>query len=152
MLKLIRATCDNNDFRKLVAMLDEDLYARNGMMQAQYEPFNKIDAIKNVVVAYLDDIPAGCGGYKKFDDESVEIKRMFVNKQFRKKGIARAILTELENWALENGFKKTMLETGIKQQEAISLYTSFGYSIIENFGQYKGNPNSLCMCKTLFPQ
>lgn len=149
MIKLIRCNSVNKDFRDLVILLDEDLNSRYGILQTQYEKFNKIESIDTVVVAYLDEVPIGCGCFKKFDRNSVDIKRMFVKKENRGKGIARRILTELENWAVENGYKNSILETGIMQPEAISFYTNFGYKKIENFGQYIGNTNSICMSKVL---
>jgi len=149
MIKLLRCNSENRDFRNLVILLDEDLNSRYGNLQAQYEKFNRIESIDTVVVAYLDEIPVGCGCFKKFDTSSVEIKRMFVKEGNRGKGIAKMILTELENWAGENGNNTSFLETGIKQFEAISFYTNFGYKLIENFGQYIGNTNSICMTKIL---
>jgi putative acetyltransferase len=149
MIKLLKCNSENQDFRNLVHFLDEDLNSRYGILQSQYEKFNKIEAIGTVVVAYLDEIPVGCGCFKKFDSNSVEIKRMFVKKENRGKGIAKMILTELERWAIENGNKTSFLETGIKQYEAISFYTNFGYERIDNFGQYIGNTNSICMSKVL---
>jgi len=149
MIKLLRCNSENQDFRNLIISLDDDLNSRYGILQAQYDQFNKIESIETVVVAYLDSIPVGCGCFKKFDADSVEIKRMFVKKENRGKGIAKMILTELERWAEENGNKTSFLETGIKQYEAISFYTNFGYKRIENFGQYIGNANSICMSKVL---
>jgi putative acetyltransferase len=148
-MKLIRCTSENNDFRMLTSFLDKDLNSRYGVLQTHYDQFNKIEAIDTVVVAYLEDNPVGCGCFKKYDEVSVEIKRMFVKSEFRGKGIARMILTELEKWATEDGYARSVLETGIKQFEAINFYTNIGYTRIENFGQYAGNSNSICMSKTL---
>jgi len=147
MIKLLRCNSNNKEFRDLVILLDKDLNSMYGILQAQYEKFNKIESIETVVVAYQDKIPIGCGCFKKFDTSSVEIKRMFVKKENRGKGIAKMILTELERWAKENGNITSFLETGIKQHKAISFYTNFGYKRIENFGQYFGNNNSICMSK-----
>jgi putative acetyltransferase len=149
MIKLLRCNSENHDFRDLIISLDDDLNSRYGILQAQYEKFNKIEAIETVVVAYRDEIPVGCGCFKKFDSCSVEIKRMFVKEENRGKGIAKMILRELECWAEEIGNKTAFLETGIKQYEAINFYTNFGYKRIENFGQYIGNTNSICMNKVL---
>jgi putative acetyltransferase len=149
MIKLLRCKSDNQDFRNLVILLDEDLYSRNGIIQAQYDKFNKIESIDTGIVAFYDGIPVGCGCFKKFDNKTVEIKRMFVIKEYRSNGIAKMILSELENWALENGYKNSILETGINQFEAINFYQKVGYKTIENFGQYIGNPNSICMSKVL---
>jgi putative acetyltransferase len=147
MITVKRCTNENEDFRKLVVLLDTDLKSRYGEEQAQYAPYNKIDFIETVVVAYDDGIPAGCGCFKEYDTDTVEIKRMFVKPENRGKGISKHILKELEKWAAEKGYTKFILETGVKQLEAIGLYNSFGYKQIENYGQYVGKPLSVCMSK-----
>ncbi len=149
MSKLLRCNSDNEDFRELIKLLDLDLDQRYGSLQKEYNAFNKIEFIETVVVAYNEATPIGCGCFKVFDDQSVEIKRIFVLDDYRGKGFASSILIELENWAKEKGFLYSMLETGIKQYEAINLYNKRGYNKIENFGQYIGNTNSICMKKVL---
>lgn len=149
MINIKRTTSENNNFRDLIVLLDGDLNSRYGKAQSKYDAYNKIETNNTVVVAYDDNTPVGCGCYKPYDDESVEIKRMFVKPENRGKGISKMILKELENWALENGFKKAVLETGSKQYEAICLYKGFGYLQIGNYGQYIDMPNSVCMSKNL---
>lgn len=148
-LTLIRTNSDNADFRTLVALLDKDLAVRDGDDHSFYAQFNKIDAIKEVVVAYQNDIPVGCGAIKPFADQSVEVKRMFVHPDYRKQGIAAQILGELEIWAKVLGHSQCVLETGKKQPEAIALYQKSGYKITPNYGQYVGVDNSVCMAKEL---
>ncbi len=149
MLKITRTDSENEDFQALVRLLDADLAIRDGDMHGYYAQFNKIDALKTVVVAHQDESAVGCGAFKKFTDESVEIKRMFVRPENRGQGIAVEILKELENWAAEIGFKSAVLETGKKQPEAIRLYAKSGYELIPNYGQYEGLENSVCMKKSL---
>lgn len=149
-LTLIRTNSDNTDFRKLVTLLDKDLAIRDGDEHAFYAQFNKVDAIKEVFVAYKNETPVACGAIKAFSENAAEIKRMFVHPEHRKQGIAVKILTELENWAAELGFKECVLETGKKQPEAIALYQKVNYRIISNYGQYIGVENSVCMSKSLF--
>lgn len=149
MLKIVRTDSLNDDFRELVCLLDAELRVRDGEEHGFYAQFNKIDLIKNVVVAYIDGIAVGCGAFKAFDDESVEIKRMFVRLEFRGQRIAMEILNELEKWAVELNFPSAVLETGKKQPEAIRLYRRSGYETIPNYGQYAGIENSLCMKKKL---
>jgi GNAT superfamily N-acetyltransferase len=149
MIEIQRCTSENKDFRNLVLLLDSDLNSRYGLLQAQYEAYNKIESNNTVIVAYDEGKPVGCGCYKQYDGDSVEIKRMFTIPESRGKGIAKRILTELEKWAAENGFKNAVLETGSKQHEAINFYSKFGYTRIENYGQYAGNTNSICMRKEL---
>lgn len=149
MVNVIRCNSENADFKELVSLLDADLNGRNGHLQAQYNQFNVIDFIETVVVAYNDDIPVGCSCFKQLDDERVELKRMYVKPQQRGNGVATLILNELEGWAKEQNFKNMVLETGLKQPEAISLYQKFGFERIENYGQYIGNDNSVCFCKSM---
>ena len=149
MIRLQRTTSDNEDFRLLIPELDRELKSRYEERQAIYDRYNIIENNRNVVIAYKDEMPVGCGCFKKFDDHSVEIKRMFVKPEYRGQKIAASILQELENWAVELNISGTVLETGIKQPEAIHLYQKSGYIVVENYGPYKGLPESICMQKNL---
>ena len=148
-LTLVKTNSDHADFRQLVVLLDHDLAIRDGDEHAFYAQFNKVDAIKEVVVAYRSRTPVACGAIKTFTRTAAEIKRMFVHPDYRKQGIAVKILTELEQWASALGFTECVLETGKKQHEAIALYQKVGYHITPNYGQYVGVDNSVCMAKLL---
>jgi GNAT superfamily N-acetyltransferase len=149
MIKLQRTTSDNEDFRLLISELDKELRSRYQEKQAIYDQYNIIENNPNVVIAYREEMPVGCGCFKKFDDRSVEIKRMFVRPEYRGQKIAASILQQLENWAMELNISGTVLETGIKQPDAIHLYRKSGYIVVENYGPYKGLPESICMQKNL---
>ncbi|HAH25773.1 MAG TPA: GNAT family N-acetyltransferase [Prolixibacteraceae bacterium] len=133
----------------MVNALDVDLLIRNGETQNLYHQYNKIDHINHAVVIYAHNKPVGCGCFKRFDDETVEIKRMFVLPEMRGKQLAAQLLQELEKWAIEEGFTNAVLETGVRQVEAIRLYTVAGYSRTENYGQYIGMEDSICYRKEL---
>lgn len=148
-LNLIRTDSTNNDFRALVVDLDQDLAIRDGADHSFFAQFNKIDLIKNVVVAYWKGIAVGCGACKEYQAGTAEIKRMYVAPQYRGKGIASAILNELEQWAKELHFTHCILETGEKQPEAVSLYHKNGYKVIPNYGQYANVASSICFRKQL---
>ena len=148
-LTLIRTNSNNADFIQLVALLDKDLAVRDGDEHAFYAEFNKVDSIKQVVVAYQNGMPVACGAIKPLSETAAEVKRMFVHPDYRKKGIAAKILTELEAWATELTFEECVLETGRKQPEAIGLYQKVGYQVRPNYGQYIGVDNSVCMAKPL---
>ncbi len=149
MFTLKRTDSTDTDFQQMVRELDADLLVRNGDEQTFYNQFNKIDMIKYAVVAYNGDAPIGCGAIKAFGHDAMEVKRMFMQIPARGKGAAKAILTELENWAHDLNYKKCVLETGIRQQEAISMYEKGGYKRIPNYGQYEGLAHSLCYEKVL---
>jgi GNAT superfamily N-acetyltransferase len=149
MTNLVRTNSDNSDFRKLVALLDAELQILDGAEHSFYAQFNKIDKIKEVVVAYENEKAVGCGAFKQFSANVAEIKRMFVLPENRGHGIAGKILTELEIWANELNFSECVLETGIKQPEAIRLYQKSGYERIPSYGQYLNVENSVCMKKII---
>lgn len=149
MIRLTRTNSDDTTFRKLVDLLDQDLRTRDGEDHHFYAQYNKVDKIRHVVVAYLDDKPVGCGAFKEFANDTVEIKRMYVLPELRGRGIAGQMLRELEGWAAELQYQNCILETGKKQPEAIRLYQKSGYGVIPNYGQYEGIDNSVCMKKSV---
>ncbi len=149
MKKLIRTNSENQDFISLVHLLDKELQIRDGEEHTFYAQYNKIDKIKNVVVAYYNDVAVGCGAIKEYNSSTMEVKRMFVKDEYRSKGIATKVLIELELWTKELGFSKCILETGLAQPEAIHLYKKNNYKVIPNYGQYAGVDNSVCMEKVL---
>lgn len=148
-LNILRTDSNNEDFMKLKDLLDEDLNNRYGELQEQYNKYNEIDYIKDVVIIYRNDIPIACGGWKEHDENTIELKRVFVIKENRKQGISKLIINNLEQLGKEKGYKYAILETGKKQYEAINLYESNGYEVIENYGPYLGNTNSICMKKRI---
>jgi len=151
-LKIVleRTNSNHSDFRHLVKLLDENLLEINGSdIQAVYAEYNLIDFIETVVIAYANGAPAGCGCFKVFDSGTVEIKRMYVDKPYRQKGIAFKILNELEQWAKELGYTTAMLETGRRHHEALALYRKVGYAITDNYGPYIGKEESICLRKLL---
>ena len=148
-MKVIRTTSKNQDFRELVKLLDAELAIRDGEDHAFYNQYNKIDMIKHAIVLYDNEKPIACGALKAFDEKAMEVKRMFTLKDNRGKNIASKVLSELENWATEMQFERCVLETGLKQPEAIRLYEKNGYQVIPNYGQYAGVENSRCFEKIL---
>jgi putative acetyltransferase len=146
---LIETDSLNPDFIKLTKLLDEDLESRYGGIQKQYDRLNSLEHINDVIVAYGQGVPVACGAFKEYDSGSVELKRIFVIKENRRQGLAKLILGKLEEAAKKKGYKTAVLETGVKQREAVSLYENHGYTVIENYGSYAGNDNSVCMKKAL---
>ena len=149
MITCLRTNSDDPDFRKLVVVLDAYLRILDGDDHLFYAQLNKTDSIKHVIVVYQNGESIGCGAIRHYSEDTVEVKRMYVLENQRGKGIASTILNELENWAKELSYKKCILETGKKQVEAIKLYHKAGYTLIENYGQYKNMESSVCFEKIL---
>ena len=149
MSTLIRTNSENPDFIALVKHLDAELKERDGDEHSFYNQFNKIDSIKHVLVAYENNFAAACGAIKQYDADTMEVKRMYTLPEFRGRGLASKVLSELEMWALEMSYKRCILETGKRQPEAIRVYERNGYTRIPNYGQYQGKENSVCFEKEL---
>ncbi|MCB4798966.1 GNAT family N-acetyltransferase [Neotamlana laminarinivorans] len=147
MLKIVRTHSGNPDFMALVKQLDHYLKIVDGDEHDFYNQYNTIDVLKHCIVAFLNDQPVGCGAFKQFDDNLVEIKRMFTSPEARGKNIASRILNDLEKWAEELHYKASILETGKRQIEAVGFYKKNNYKIIPNFGPYKNIVNSVCFKK-----
>ena len=150
MFRLDRASPDHEDFQYLIGLLDQDLWNRYPETQQFFAPFNRIKLDANAIVAYSEDLPVGCGCYRTTENGNVvEIKRMFVKPEARGQGIAKAVLSALEQWARDEGKRRAILETGTNQPEAISLYKKLGYEVIDLFEPYVDSDESVCMGKDL---
>ncbi|MDT0472690.1 GNAT family N-acetyltransferase [Streptomyces sp. DSM 41014] len=109
------------------------------------------------LIAYdASGYPVATGGWRSQDanaegnlDGDAELKRMYVSAGMRGRGLARRILSALEDDARAAGRLRMVLETGTKQPEAIALYTSSGYEPCEKFGYYRHHESSRCFAKPL---
>ena len=106
-------------------------------------------------VGYLDGVPVATGAWRRSpvsalgSDRTAEVKRMYVAPRARGTGLARRMLAHLEQSAAEHGAEVVVLETGLRQPEAIALYESSGYTPIPGFGHYKESPTSRCYARRL---
>jgi GNAT superfamily N-acetyltransferase len=148
-LRIVKTTSENPDFVNLIAALDKSLWERYPELKSDYWGNNILEINPNVVILYLEDKAVGCGCFKKYDKNAIEIKRMFVSPEVRGMGLAQTILLELEGWAHDLGYSFSVLETLYKQKEAIALYQKTGYSIVDNYEPYVGLENSICMRKSI---
>ncbi len=149
-ISLRRTDAAHPEFRQLVQLLDAHLAITDEDEHDFYHQYNGLDDIKYVVLAQKDDIIVACGAVKHYDERTMEVKRMFTLPDYRGQGIAVEVLNALEAWSLELGYKRCLLETGVRQPYAIRLYEKQGYlRMPENYGQYQGVSNSVCMEKHL---
>ncbi len=148
-IECVKTTSENQDFIKLIAEFDNYLWDKYPELKSNYWGNNIIEINPNVVVIYLNSKAVACGCFKKYDSNTIEIKRMFVSPEARGMGFAQRILSELEIWANEIGYSYSILETLYKQVEAIALYQKVGYSIVANYEPYVELIDSICMQKKI---
>jgi GNAT superfamily N-acetyltransferase len=149
MIEIIRTTTDDKRFKNLIIELNQDLISRYSHADYQFDINIQVVALPTAVIAQISNITVGCGCFKEISDDVVELKRMYVNPYFRGFGVASLMIDALSRWATELFYKEAVLETGIKQPEAIKLYEKHGFKVIPAFPPYIGIPNSICMGKPL---
>ena len=149
MMEILLTHKDDSRFLELIKLLDDDLYDKYGDIQKTYEKYIGLENLVHVAMAFCGERAVGCGGYKKYDNVSAEIKRIYVLPEYRGCGYAEKIMDKLHEKAKEGGYKKCLLETGPKQEAAIRLYQRLGYEKIDNYEPYIGMTASICFEKQL---
>ncbi len=142
---------NNQDFVRLCQMLDENLNELVGgeAQRKEYNQYNNLNHIHDVILVYDNDTPIACGAFKYYAEGVAEVKRVFVRKEFRGQGISKLLMQQIEIKARIQGYDSLILETGKPMTSAIGLYSSIGFRVIDNYGQYKNLPLSICMLKDI---
>lgn len=150
MITITYTNGKNQDFINLCEQLDINLNEINGTEKQEiYSQYNLLHDIDDVWITYMNDTPVGCAAFKQYEKNIAEVKRVFVKPEHRGNGLSKILMSALEQKAKEKGYNILILETGKLLKTAINLYQNNGYNIIENYGQYKNLPNSICMQKKL---
>ncbi len=123
-----------------------------GSIDHSFDPRDLASPPAVFVIARRDGKAVGCGVVRPLDGPVGEVKRVFVQPECRRMGIARRIMAMLEDQGLRNGFTTLRLETGPEQPESVALYESLGYRKIPAFGEYVSDPYSICYEKGLSPK
>lgn len=150
-MKVIHTDGRNPDFIRLCNQLDSTLDKMVGkaVQRDQYDLYNRLDDIHDAVLIYLEDRPVACGSFKRYNNSTAEIKRIFVREEYRGRGLSRILMEELEKKAAAEGYEKLILETGRMLIASMSLYKSVGFKVIRNYGPYENMSESVCMRKRL---
>ena len=155
-LEIVRVGYGQPDAMRLIAQVQEEYVQRYGgrddtpLEHAMFEP-----PAGSFFVAYADEEAVASGAWRRCSveafgtTETAEVKRMYVVPHARGTGIARRMLAHLETTAAAAGARALVLETGLRQPEAIALYESSGYTPIPGFGYYKDSQLSRCFGKRL---
>jgi GNAT superfamily N-acetyltransferase len=126
----------------LVADFFAELAERYPGFDPARQPPAPLDAFTDVrggifLVASVDGEPAGCAGLQRLDADTAELRRVFVREPARGRGVARALLVEVQEAARGLGFRRIRLDTGDRLPEARALFLGIGFRDIDD---YNGNP------------
>jgi GNAT superfamily N-acetyltransferase len=136
----------------LIAALNAELsrtYPEEGACHFRLDAEEVADGRGAFLIAWRAEKPIGCGAIRQIEERTGELKRMYVAPEERGRGIGRAILQALEGEARALGISRVVLETGVRQREALALYERAGFLRIAPFGEYVASPLSVCMAKDL---
>ena len=150
-MKFQRTDGKNKDFVENCRLLDMDLDRRVGkkIERDKYRQYNRLDEIQEAIVVYEGRQVIGGGAIRRYDDETIELKRVFVHTEYQGQGIGSRLVSLLMEWAVELRYKKMVLETGELLAESCAVYKKLGFQVIPNYGPYEDMPESLCMAKDL---
>ena len=101
------------------------------------------------LVVEIDGVAAGCGAWRTLDEGPAEIKRVYVEPAFRRRGLAQVIVDALEAAASRAGCRTVVLNTGSRQPEALALYAALGYVPVDGYGIYACEPSAVFLGKDL---
>ena len=139
----------SKDYAMLAKKLDDYYISLVGDVHLRYAAVNNPKNMACIIVAYEGNMPIGCGCWKAVDDTTAEVKRIYVEPQYRRKGIASAIIELLENHILASGYTQALLETARTTGDSKALYLSLGYREIPYYGSPAGAENCRCFLKEL---
>lgn len=151
-MKVERADILSLEAQELIRRLDAELTARypeEGATHFRIDAAEVAPGRGGFFVARAE-VLLGCGAIRRLEDDRAEVKRMFVVPEARGRGVGKAILDALVGEARALGAARVVLETGIRQGEALALYERAGFTRIAPWGEYVASADtSICMMKRL---
>ena len=141
----------NKDFHKFY-LITEDYYNKivgGAENRKSFIPYNISTSIQDVLIAYIDDVPIACSGSKKYSESDIEIKRVWVEPEYRGHHIATDMIKLIEDKAKQQGFQRIILQTREIMKDAVKLYEKLGYNRINNYPPYNKLDGAICFAKEL---
>jgi GNAT superfamily N-acetyltransferase len=139
--------------RYLVEQVQAEYVQRyGGRDAAAVEPGEFLPPRGVFLVAEVDGVPAGCGAWRALSPGVAEIKRVYVEPGFRRRGLAQQVVAALEDGAARAGHRSVVLNTGQEQPEALALYAQLGYEPVTGYGIYACAPGAVFLGKDVEPE
>lgn len=90
-----------------------------------------------LLLAKYQEQTVGCIALRKLKNHTAELKRMYVQPEFRETGIGFSLLKQVLDKAKEMGYQKVRLDSLKRMKKAVELYKYFGFYTIK---PYRFNP------------
>ena len=142
---------NDKDFQRFYLKTEEYYSSIVGGIENRkgFIPYNISESITEVLIAYIDDEAVGCAGLKRYSETDVEIKRVWVEPEDRGHHIALDMMMQIEERAVTDGYKRTILQTREIMEDAVGLYKKLGYKQIDNYPPYDKLDGAICFAKGL---
>ena len=141
----------DDDFRRFYLITEAyyDSLVGGKRNRVGFVPYNISETIQDVLIAYINDKAVACAGLKKYNESDAEIKRVWVEPEYRGNHIASAMMDMIEDKASHTGFKRAILQTREVMTDALGLYIKRGYYRIDNYPPYDKLEGAVCLAKDL---
>lgn len=148
---VIRAEHPDSPVARLMveAVQEEYRHRYGGPDETPVDPASFVPPSGVFAVGWMDGRAVASGALRRRDDDTAEIKRMYVAPHMRRRGVGAAMLRWLEGAAVRAGYGRVVLETGDEQPEALAMYRSAGYAPVEPYGYYRCHPDAHALGRTL---
>jgi GNAT superfamily N-acetyltransferase len=136
--------------RELVTRVQQEYVTRyGGPDEAVVDPAEFVPPAGLFLVAEVDGVPAGCGAWRVHELGVAEVKRVYAAPEFRRQGLAQLLMAALEQSAAAAGSRAVVLNSGVRQPEALALYAALGYTSAPGYGVYADAPGAVFLGKQL---
>lgn len=148
-MQIVFVSAASRDFRDLAEKLDAYYFSLVGEIQNRYAEPNRPENMTALAVVYEGETPIACGAWKRIDEDTAELKRLYVLPEYRRKGAASGLIEVLEAHAAAAGISRMILETAVDTTDSHKLYLSAGYQTMDYYGSPAGEANCMCFYKEL---
>lgn len=135
-MKIVSMSITDASILQLFSEHDDYMIDFLGDDKRYYTRYSEGENIGNVWGVCVDGCIGGCVAYRQKAEGVGEVKRLFVRKEYRGKGIAKELLQTVEDYAREQGCHTLFLDTRITLEPAVSIYRAFGFRIVFQQGLY----------------
>lgn len=134
-----------------VAMRDElaALYEGEAFHRTAWPEEDFVPPDGRFLIGYVGTAPVAIGGYRRVDDDTAQVHRVYVRPEARGHGHAGRMMSRIESMAAAAGYRTLRLATGVKQEIAAALYESRGFERIPRFAPYEDDPLMRCYAKRI---